>query len=585
VTNTDLERAVEEFAAKPMANAKGMRQLLSESNREAFLQAAIPLLRSDLNQPGKQYLLTLLLMNDLILVPLADPAIFSFDEAVRIAGQLVKIQPMLDHKMRSLFDTTQNQAAQNAGTGDFGVRLLEIMASLPSDARISSVLFQLLDHSNLKIRSKAALLAGRRKQNSKWVEQRLSDSDLRVRANAVESLWGVDSPGAREVLFAAVTNSNNRVVGNALFGLYRLGEAASIPLIVDLLSHAQTNFRLSGVWVMGETGDPRFLPLLTSMLSDPDPQIRSAVFRSIAKLKQAKDKYSPSPNLRVYVAPSAPEPGERSAIAVALWVRGIGGVQPVSDVRPNQFVLFEDAQPVTSYEVHENSRNEALSIAFVLPRPRDSDLPSYVPWQQAFETALGHKRKCDSWLSVKYVSDGAATPTASRDALPPDSRFHTDPEDILATLEVPGNWRPVSPLKAMSTVLPQLRQCVGTRRQLVLLYHPELPETDWEPWRELAGLALSCRVNVHVIALERQPELVQLAAKTSGTFTRLATPGGFEAALEGLCAILAAGYSIRYRSTTEDALATLRVRVYQPGSYGEVTLNARDYVLADTEVA
>jgi hypothetical protein len=92
-------------------------------------------------------------------------------------------------------------------------------------------------------------------------------------------------------------------------------------------------------------------------------------------------------------------------------------------------------------------------------------------------------------------------------------------------------------------------------------------------------------VNVHVIALERQPELVQLAAKTSGTFTRLATPGGFEAALEGLCAILAAGYSIRYRSTTEDALATLRVRVYQPGSYGEVTLNARDYVLADTEVA
>ena len=60
MTNTDLERAVEEFAAKPMANAKGMRQLLSESNREAFLQAAIPLLRSDLNQPGKQYLLTLM---------------------------------------------------------------------------------------------------------------------------------------------------------------------------------------------------------------------------------------------------------------------------------------------------------------------------------------------------------------------------------------------------------------------------------------------------------------------------------------------------------------------------------------------
>lgn len=52
---------------------------------------------------------------------------------------------------------------------------------------------------------------------------RLGESDPRVRANAIESLWGVDSPEARTLLSFATNDANNRVVGNALLGLYHLG--------------------------------------------------------------------------------------------------------------------------------------------------------------------------------------------------------------------------------------------------------------------------------------------------------------------------------------------------------------------------
>jgi hypothetical protein len=285
---TSLNRVVGEFTSKPLAAANGMRRIFGDSNPEAFAKAAAPILRSDVDHPGKQYLLTLLLMNDLIFRLLADASVFTVEEAVTISSSLVKIQPLIDLKMRELFD------CQNGGDElirrlgfDAAIRLLEIMASIPEDWRMASMFFQLLGHSNQKIRSKAALLSGRIKKNCKWVEARLTDSDLRVRANAVESLWGVELPGVRELLWAAVQNPDNRTAGNALLGLHHLGEAASIPLIVELLSHADPKFRLTGVWVMGETGDPQFKPLLARIISDPDPHIRSAVFRALAKLKRS----------------------------------------------------------------------------------------------------------------------------------------------------------------------------------------------------------------------------------------------------------------------------------------------------------
>ena len=58
---------------------------------------------------------------------------------------------------------------------------------------------------------KVARMAGRLLRNLRWLEMRLSDPDPRVRANAVESLWGVNSPEARSLFLTAARDPHHRV--------------------------------------------------------------------------------------------------------------------------------------------------------------------------------------------------------------------------------------------------------------------------------------------------------------------------------------------------------------------------------------
>lgn len=114
------------------------------------------------------------------------------------------------------------------------MRLLEVMAET-SDRGRSLLLAQLLHHPNLQVRSKAALLVGKSNQDVKWVSHQMSGSDSRVRANAA---------------------------GNGIQGLYRLGMPSVIGSILTMIAHTDDGFRKTGIWLIGETGDLRFLPVL-----------------------------------------------------------------------------------------------------------------------------------------------------------------------------------------------------------------------------------------------------------------------------------------------------------------------------------
>ena len=78
---------------------------------------------------------------------------------------------------------------------------------------------------------------------------------------------------------AAASDANNRVVGNALMALYRLGEAGGRGLY-EMASRPDPAFRATAVWAMSETGDTRFLPLLAKIVTDPNETIKAAAFRS-----------------------------------------------------------------------------------------------------------------------------------------------------------------------------------------------------------------------------------------------------------------------------------------------------------------
>ena len=79
-----------------------------------------------------------------------------------------------------------------------------------------------------------------------------------MRANAIESLWGVDTPVARRSLEAAATDSNHRARINAIYGLYLLGNPSAVRLLIKHAKHVSPSFRVAAAWAMGQTADPRF---------------------------------------------------------------------------------------------------------------------------------------------------------------------------------------------------------------------------------------------------------------------------------------------------------------------------------------
>ena len=578
-----LNRIFAEFASNPVSSGKAMRRLL-ESDREQFVLSSLPILRAVQQNHAFKYLLTLLLMNDLMLEQLTNPDLFSFDEAVDLARALLRIEPLLDIKMvRTLLDTkdlSSREELEKRADTERGLRLLEIMAAISDGARILPVMAQLLRHPNSKVRSKAALLVGRSNKNYQWVEQRQLEPDPRVRSNALESLWGVDSEGARQVLWAASADPDNRAAGNAIYGLYQLGEAGSIPLILGMLEHAQEDFRTTAVWIMGETGDPRFLPVLAKLMSDSESKIRAAVFRGIAKLKKNTLKYAGQPSLDLYVGPSEVLANGTRHLRVSVCgpsgsTGGPGNytgspMQALSALKPTQFVIHEGSTLISEYEVLEQAHPESLSLAFALPRVVETNDVLHRTLEMAFSTALRHKRKNDGWLTLRYSCD---SPTEHRVAsrssttgvpqinstgealqtkpaslsLPPDMRFSTEPEAILSAVANPVSRLSAAPgvMSAAQMLVASLASTRGSRH-IVLLCQDSERSVSPEESLEIARAARASKIAIHVIAGDVCPALKSLCSRTGGFWLERfgeELPG----ALETLCANLTGHYHIRYK--------------------------------------
>ncbi len=61
----------------------------------------------------------------------------------------------------------------------------------------------------------------------------LQDTDARVRANLIESLWNIDSRSARDIFRAAMWDTHHRVRTNALLGLYFMGESSAAYTLIE----------------------------------------------------------------------------------------------------------------------------------------------------------------------------------------------------------------------------------------------------------------------------------------------------------------------------------------------------------------
>lgn len=285
-------------------------------------------------------------------------------------------------------------------------------------------LMRMMRHPNPYLRSKAVKMIGRGTHSAKWVMGTLCEPDPRVRANAIESLWGVNSPNARELLTFAASDANNRVVGNALLGLYYLGEPAVLADLVKLSVHESELFRASAAWVMGETGDPRFSDALRRMISDPDTLVRKRAFTALAQLKVANA-------LATTAAPwhmAGRMLGGESLKGVRRLMLAVTGddMREQPKVTPLQFLLSEGGQYITSYKLTEKPQPESMSVVFVIPHSRQAAGGAFF---DGVVSCLKWKRPSDLWSLLPYIETGDGEVPPSRDPEPP---LFTSNADALA---------------------------------------------------------------------------------------------------------------------------------------------------------
>ncbi len=288
MTEAFLKEAVEDFSTDS-ARAKTVIRRLQTSDALGLVIGALRLLVSNEDAPeersrGLQYIASLLTSGDLLPQLFLDDRILSSQAAATLARQAATIQPLLDVRLVGLVLTNQ---ANIRGVVKSAVvlRALALVEAISDCTRLAPSLMQLLRHPCGRVRSKTALLLGRANRNPARVGTLLASPDARLRANAVESLWGDFRQDTLRTLWKATHDECSRVVVNALLGLCKAGDRNAHVGLLKLAESADPVRRCGAAWAMGESLDRQFSEAVERLAQDEDAKVRAMAEKSHEKLR------------------------------------------------------------------------------------------------------------------------------------------------------------------------------------------------------------------------------------------------------------------------------------------------------------
>lgn len=547
-----LESLVESFDRDAAAGKIRIRELL-EQDPQSFQQGVVRLIKSSpSSMRGMHYTVSLLAANNLLLLTLCDRAL-NLSQAATLARMALQLDPMMDVALaKKLADATAlGEPLPDAG------RLMDILGEISAGNRITSSLMRLWRSADPQMRSKAVLLIGRSSRSIQWAQSRLAETDPRIRANAVEALWGLDTAEAKVVLRAAAGDCNNRVAGNALFALYAMGDTSSISDLLKMAASDSPQFRSSAAWAMGETGDPRFSETLGRLMSESTAFVRKRAFVELSRLKAAA-KARQGREWRV-AGRMLPDSGNMRQLTVE--ASSIDGSAPPR-LLPTQFILSEDSRPVTHYQVEACTPPETLAVTFLFPHTTGS---ATLPWIQGAIGCLNWKRPSDLWDTTFYLP---AKMTAQGTPSPP--QFTADGQAALAALQEPREqnvcpafWDAVRN-SAQAAIAPER----GAR--YLIVYNQSTPEAP-AGTAEIVSAVVASNTSVHVVSLDPCPPLEELCRGTQGSFRLAKAALDLPKLVEEAYLALLPRFLVGYPPVAPGA-RTLNVRVFDATGWGEATI-------------
>jgi HEAT repeat protein len=511
-----LDSVVRNFESDAITNRKLIRDIF-DSDHEIFYRSAVDILRTASDSRGAQYLVALMVANG------------------------------MGHG-----ESITDQA-----------RITDLLSEIGDSARVLPSLMRLLRHSNPYLRSKVVKMIGQSSRSTRWVRAKLSESDPRVRANAVEAIWGVDSIEARTLLHFAANDASNRVIGNALLGLYYLGDCAALKQLTNMSAHESSRFRATAAWVMGQTGDVRFSDVLRRLLMEQEPVVRRRALVALGRIKQANDSYGALPHLHV-AARFASGSKLKSSRRIMAAVAADGSKEPLR-VAPLQFLLSEGNQHITSYRVTEKPEPEAMSVIWVIPRTVEPDLK---PFQEAALNCLRWKRPSDLWCALPYLENADEGLGGHVQELPPP-QFTSSAETAETLLNEPAKRIDCTDLwTALWRATRADAPSPGQRHVIVFSRSPESRIAG----HGLVSYVQSRRCPMLVVSSVENPELQEFCRRTYCGFA-LATSQEIPEIIGQAYLSLLARYQITYRPLSSDP-CTLKLRIQIPEGFGETLVSA-----------
>lgn len=282
-----LQRAIDEFDFNPLA-PRLMRRLASEGP-DLFFSAAVRRLNTGEESNALRLLAILLLRNDNLFARLASPAYGTRESSVRLFRRLLEVDPSFDVKLARKLPGRSYWNHAEAFDSLRSARALDILDETSRGRRLLPILGHLPDSPDARVSAKATLFVGRRVQNPFWSRRQLERGDERIRANAVEALWGVNTPPAVRLLEECTADRNNRVVGNSLVGLHIVGREDARKEVLNLSRNGKPELRTTAAWAMGKIATPAFAPRLAELVRDEHPQVRGMALRSLMSVRRLEE--------------------------------------------------------------------------------------------------------------------------------------------------------------------------------------------------------------------------------------------------------------------------------------------------------
>ena len=508
---------------------------------------------------------------------IGDAARHTLGEAVALARTaLEQGDPMDTH----LAEVLRGELERGTGVQVLRVRrVLEVLSELGADQLVVPLRLVLFSQPDAHIRSKATLMVGRATKSVAFISKRLMDPDERVQANAVQSLWGAGTQDAREVLESALRSQNNRVVANALVGLYRIDDVTSIGRLYAMAGHDVEMFRVSARWAMGETGDPRFLPFLKAALQTDAARCRGMVIRSLARLRRrlASLETGRLP-IEIWDRRTLPD----GACRIGLSLLAGSGDERIA-IGPMDVVITAGSKPVTDFSVVGLTEPDRLVVGFALPRITSLEDPFRIGMERGLGLCVQVKPERDLWSIDRYwagaPAEGELRPELAMALEDPVLVSHlrnnrgclTNRNIIMKVVSSPGprekasHYVEASARKLMDTVAR-----VGGTHHVFVFLDPEMEIPETAP-SGLAIAAVENGVSIHAVALER-PEgyagMEALCLESGGTF-EMRAPDAMAESIQRRYQALRNRYEITYRDGGE---TPAEITIYSSAGWNTVTV-------------